>query len=381
MEMKWNGRAYWSATDRVWFIKFKRDGRWHQKQVPVSAASEPQALQWASSWIEQQRLSIIASGPATIRSVAPRWLEWKKELATKRDHADCERVLRLWVFPHALADADLDRLELPQTTAWIEWLKTKGRAPNTVRNIVQCVRSMMTDLRGKGWVSPRPSPLDDPWTKRQLRGTERLAGKHTIIHLDATQLAVLLASEAPPHHRRARNAFAAGTGLRSGELAALAWSHLELDAAVPNVNVLRQLADRGFKPPKGGAPRRVPLHPRLVATLLKWKGTTWGGTDGGDPVFPTESGGFGRGRWSADLRIDLACCGLPIDYPGSGEERWPMTFHCLRRTFLTLLNEAGVSEQMIAALAGHGSKTVTDKHYVARSLGRYMEAILKLPIS
>jgi integrase len=53
-------------------------------------------------------------------------------------------------------------------------------------------------------------------------------------------------------------------------------------------------------------------------------------------------------------------------------------FHSTRRTFLTLLSAAGVSDTDISVLAGHRKKGVL-KHYVANHMERYHGVIVKLP--
>jgi integrase len=56
------------------------------------------------------------------------------------------------------------------------------------------------------------------------------------------------------------------------------------------------------------------------------------------------------------------------------------TFHALRRTFASLLEESGVPREQICGLMGHGAKGVTDRNYIRKSLKRYQEAISALPV-
>jgi integrase len=52
--------------------------------------------------------------------------------------------------------------------------------------------------------------------------------------------------------------------------------------------------------------------------------------------------------------------------------------HSLRRAFLTMLADAGVEDSVRVVLAGHKAKTVTDRHYTARNLPRFVPAIAAL---
>lgn len=63
--------------------------------------------------------------------------------------------------------------------------------------------------------------------------------------------------------------FAAATGLRPGEWAALEWADIDLKAQLtPTVNVERRLTKDGdIAPPKNGKSRQVPLQPRAIAAL------------------------------------------------------------------------------------------------------------------
>jgi integrase len=56
------------------------------------------------------------------------------------------------------------------------------------------------------------------------------------------------------------------------------------------------------------------------------------------------------------------------------------TIHSLRPTFLTMLNISGVSDELVARMAGHAKKTVTTRHYVAKDLPLLHEAVLTLPL-
>jgi hypothetical protein len=70
-------------------------------------------------------------GPSigTIRSLADRWIAWKREerKGNDKDVKGHQRLLDRWVLPHAIADYDLEHeLDVGICTEWIEWVKKFG---------------------------------------------------------------------------------------------------------------------------------------------------------------------------------------------------------------------------------------------------------------
>ena len=144
-----------------------------------------------------------------MRSLSPRWLRWKKEQFPNDDKAykGCDRLLAKWVFPHTIADIDIENeLDLGHCTEWVESIKKSGKAPNTVRNIVQGLRGFLVDCRGKGWVKVKENPLLNPYIRKVIGAVDTIAGKNTIIHLRKEEAITLLkctAVDIPPVARSA----------------------------------------------------------------------------------------------------------------------------------------------------------------------------------
>ena len=150
-----------------------------------------------------------------------------------------------------------------------------------------------------------------------------------------------------------------------GEIAALRWEDIDLDAKVPTAKAFRQLTlidGNGhpmFKDPKKKSHRIMPLHPSAASALSWWKAKGWKEYVGreprqSDPLFPTPKGDYSVSRWADFLRTDLAVAKLPTLFDGKHN----ITFHATRRTFMTLLEGEGVSRDLISALAGHSGKTL-----------------------
>lgn len=104
-------------------------------------------------------------------------------------------------------------------------------------------------------------------------------------------------------------------------------------------------------------------EPSATSALKWWKAKGWGEFVGrsptqSDPLFPTPKGDYGLSRWADFLRADLAVAKLPTLFDGKHN----ITFHAMRRTFMTLLEGEGVSRDLISALAvtrGAPSPTAT----------------------
>lgn len=147
------------------------------------------------------------------------------------------------------------------------------------------------------------------------------------------------------------------TGLRSGELRALRWTGIDLDAATLRSNgTLVRVRGRGLvvSDGKGRSRRSVPLLPAAVDALRAWRrtqtlerlalGPAWVDTG---YVFTTPIGtpldAANLGRWFAGLARAADLDGTP---------------HTLRHAFASALLADGESVRTVAELLGH-SKTST----------------------
>ena len=123
------------------------------------------------------------------------------------------------------------------------------------------------------------------------------------------------------------------SGMRRGEILTLDWTDIVFDA-----NVIKILGTHAKTQKK----RSVPMTKRTKAELLALPNF---GTSG--KLFPFND--FKR-SWATALRL------AKID---------GLTFHDLRRTFVTRLQTGGVSIGIAAELAGHSRLETTQKHYTS----------------
>ena len=123
------------------------------------------------------------------------------------------------------------------------------------------------------------------------------------------------------------------SGMRRGEILKLEWEDIDLEAG--SIRILGTHT-------KTQRTRVVPLTERTKSEIASLSGLASSGT-----IFPFNN--FKR-SWLTALRI------AKIE---------GLTFHDLRRTFVTRLNLAGVSLAVAGKLAGHSALTTTQKHYVS----------------
>ena len=183
--------------------------------------------------------------------------------------------------------------------------------------------------------------------------------------LDGDEFAQLVAATeaAPRRHnalftgreRAALYRVAAYTGLRLSELASLTPSHFALDAEIPVVTVRAEDT-------KGKREEPVPLEPSLVAFLREW----FQGKRADRPLWP--------GTWARDRRhVRWVQNDATRAELGKG-----VTFHSLRRKYVSDLIKTGADIDEVRRLARHRSATTTLNHYAETRLTQLAKVVGKL---
>jgi integrase len=159
------------------------------------------------------------------------------------------------------------------------------------------------------------------------------------------------------------------TGLRIGELLALRWQDLDLNAGL--LRVRRTLYEGHFDEPKTRHSKRtVPLGPKGVAMLRLRKPET---ADPDALVFGTQKGTPLCRRNLANRQLATTCKEFGLQ---------GVSWHSLRHAHATLLDSAGTPLGTVQALLGHSSSEITREVYVhsfpadARAAIEKMEALL-----
>lgn len=281
--------------------------------------------------------------------------------------ASYRKNVRLHIAPH-LGALPLSRITPTQLNAWLRKLETAGRAdgqgglsPRTVRYVFTILRSALGDAVKHGRLVTDPTDRANPPSATEARAPE-------MVTWTAAQLSAFL------DWTRARGDelhFAwlvlAVTGLRRGELLALRWSDIDLDAA--RIAVRRSVGVVRHKGageelveslPKSGRARVVDLDEQTVAALRAYRldrasvSLTLARDDA--LVFGTIEGAtrhperFSRGfsERLARYRRELGDYAPPA-----------IRVHDLRHTHATLLLAAGVPVKVVSERLGHANPTIT----------------------
>jgi integrase len=152
---------------------------------------------------------------------------------------------------------------------------------------------------------------------------------------------------------------ALATGMREGELAALAWG--DVNVAESTIRVRRSYTGGQLGTTKGRVARTVDLPQETADALGEWWGASGKPADSA-LVFSDEETGGHLPFWRFTRTIlypALKRAGIDRDGP-TGEER---TFHSLRHTYARKVLERGIAISWLSRQLGHSSEAVTDRHY------------------
>lgn len=146
------------------------------------------------------------------------------------------------------------------------------------------------------------------------------------------------------------------TGMRPGETAALNWADVDFDRNEIHVHAAKESGTRAIKGPKTeSGVRDIPIHADLLPRLQAARGKPF------EPVFPTRDGtvqneSAQRRAWNS-FRKELE----KITHVASD-----LTPYCLRHTFCTDLQRAGVPLNVAKELMGHSDIQMTANIYTHR---------------
>ncbi len=319
---------------------------------------------WMAEWLDGLRL-----GPST--------------MASYRKNA------RLHISPY-LGSVTLDKLSGPMITATYRKLETSGRvghgagtglSARTVRYVHMILKSALKSAVLNGKILRNPSEFAAPPSAKEARAPE--------MHCwTAAQLSAFLAwandnraDIAPAWH------VLAYTGMRRGELLALRWRDVDLDAG--RVQVRRsvvpirekgehlQIAEGTTKTGRG---RVVDLDPETVEVLrahrLARGALALQLVRADAPVFANEEGRLiDPDKFSRRFIYSVAACSSKLGTDDQGVARVPaIRLHDLRHTHASLLLAAGVPVKVVSERLGHASATITLNVYQHVIPGMQQEA-------
>lgn len=330
-------------------------GTWRARFRPVPGG--PQVTQTfarkveAQRWLAEQSASVITgqyvdpkAGRVTFRDYAESWRAAQVHRPTSQAHV--ETMLRRHAYP-TLGDRQLSQILPSEIQAWVKKIgtddarsKRRALSPTSVGVVHSIVSSIM-----KAAVRDRRL-LANPCEGTRLPKAERAR----IVPLTSTEVAAI--RDAMPERLQALITFAAGTGMRQGEVLGLTLDRLHMLRR--EVVVDRQLVTRIRDTPVLGptkttaSVRTIPLPNTVVAAMAAHLAAFPPGENG--LVFTFDDGqpitrqAFGR-AW----RPAAAAAGLGT---GTG-------MHALRHYYASLLIRYGESVKTVQARLGHASAAET----------------------
>ncbi|MCB9705527.1 MAG: site-specific integrase [Myxococcales bacterium] len=376
-------RATTKRGKPVWLVQVIRDGgdfnrrrfldrRTHRRQdaldVEAELIAEYEAAQRLASPLSSAGVTRPASAASkaatpTFADVAARYLAMQDP--ARSDYANKARYLRLHLLPH-LGELPIDAI----TPMVLDDLKVKLRAPtgetaSSRRSLTRT--SPPASSRRKG-AAKSPKTINNILTT--LRSVLHLAHDYELIHrvprirmekvprpdpvfLDDDEIAQLLAAVPPEWWLLTFTAIR--TGLRRGELMALRWADVHLEAPQPYLRVQRSVRKEGdgslrVKEPKGGRSRTVPLASDISAALAERRPAR---PHTPALVFPGPVQGLLDHQ---ELWRVLAAAGM-----AAGLEKHVHP-HLLRHTFASHCYRAGVPPQVVQAWLGHAQISTTERY-------------------
>ncbi len=292
----------------------------------------------------------------------------------RADRLACLRAFLTATGAELLADLDVSR-----ANEWLSDLRAKGLSARSVNKRIQALRqfgrwllrsrrvafdpfdgvAFLNERTDRRHVRRALSPeelcsLVEAARRRPLEEAQRARVNVGVSPQEATRL------QGSGEGRALLYAFAAGTGLRRGELSRLRWTDLDLEEGEVRIPAASAKARRD---------QSVPLRADLIAALARRRAGLSAEVGSARVFLPAT---FPEIR---TFRRDLAAAGIARQ----DESGRALDFHSLRVTFVSSLAAAGVHPRTAQALARHSSVELTMRTYTDLSRLDLRGAVEKVP--
>ena len=320
-----------------------RDRRRKTKTFATAAA----AKNWRQDTMSALRRGTLAVGRSqTLSQAAAEWLEGARSglVRTRSGRPykpsalrSYDRALTTRVLP-ALGHAKLEEIRRSDVQRLVTHLLGEGLDPSTVR----------TALVPLSAIYRRAMSLDEVVVNPTV-GLELPAVEGRRERIAAPEEASALVEALPPGER-ALWATAVYAGLRRGELVALEWDAVDLEAGIIHVRASWDPEEGRIDPKSRAGRRTVPVASVLRRELLEHRmrqgrrrGLVFGRSEE-EPLIADTAVRRARRAWKA-----------------AGLE--PIGLHECRHTFASLMIAAGVNAKALSTFMGHASITITLDRY------------------
>lgn len=249
----------------------------------------------------------------------------------------------------------VDEISTQDLRAWIAELSSE-LAPKSIRNCIGLTSSVLNRAVEDGLIKANPLT---PIKLRTLLPKKKASEEDKVDPFNADDIALILGACSRPQER-ALFQFSFATGLRTGELIALKWRHIDWANNTIHVedNIVSGEVGTVEKSTKTDAERDVPLLPSARSALEIMRPLT-ALLKNGDYIFTPD----GKNRWRHDYQI---------------RARWTIILrnakvryrnpYQTRHTFASTLLMNGEPELLVAKLLGHTTVEMVRRHY-----GKYVK--------
>jgi integrase len=311
--------------------------------------------------VEVRRGRAGAPSARTLAEAAREWLELAHAGVVRTRSGDHYKPSALRSYDAALrfllpelGHLRLSALTRNQLQDIADRLVAQGKAPSTVRNTILPLRAVYRRALAREEVHTNPTlKLALPAVRARR---DRIA---------RPEEAAALIAAAPLEHR-AIWATALYAGLRLGELQALHWNEIDLDAQLIHINHAWDRIAGLIEPKSRSGKRRVPLTNTLRTHLLEHRLQQGQGGQGfaltntpGRPFNPRSIAERAAAAWKHT--------GLT-----------PIRFHECRHTYAAFMIAAGINAKALSTYMGHSTITVTLDRYGHLLAGNETEAATML---
>ena len=334
--------------------RYRSTFRWEGKKYEATGKTQKEADQKAAIMADKlKRGEFGISGDMTVARWANEWLEtYKKPVVGEKQFKDYKFYLNSAILPQIgniklkhIKDVQLQKI-LNQHTGKSKSYLTKLRI--TITAIFK--RAYLSKLIVYNPAGNLELPASSEGKRRKITDYER----KKILQLSETHSAGLWVK------------FVLFTGLRPGETRALDWRHIDFEKRVVHVEVAMKSSTDIIGTPKSRAGERdVPLNDALLQDLRAVRKSPF------DPVFTKPLSGKRHTEKSMNamwnnFKRELDICMGAKTYRNKimlSVVAADLVPYCLRHTFCTDLQDAGVPINVARYLMGHSNIEVTARIY------------------